>query len=445
VTSTVQREVDDDQITTVGWGEVEKEIRLVVEDVAIREINGSAKDVLDYEDHSGTGLNVIAVGGEKLARGLTLEGLTVSYFLRSTRMYDTLMQMGRWFGYRAGYLDLCRLYTTADLEDWFHHITEASEELRQEFDHMAAVGGTPRQYGLKVQSHPVLMVTSRVKMRNSFQLQLSFAGSLQETVVLHRDTERLRSNFRAAEVLIQNLNVDAQPNPRRDRPDGGRHRWEGSILWEGVNSDCIIDFFSAFRSHEDAVKVNCEMLADFVRRQAAIGELTSWTVVLLTGDGGHGTAEIAGLTVDQIYRATNERTFTLSEQKENGSYRIRRLLAPRDEAIDLGVDQYQAALDLAIREYTEDPARSRRTTAPTEPSGPSIRAVRGLGDPESGVEEHPERGLLLLYPLSPDGGEIEFDGPIVGFGVSFPASRRAAKVTYAVNNIFWSQEYGADL
>ncbi|WP_164081642.1 Z1 domain-containing protein, partial [Stenotrophomonas maltophilia] len=74
-----------------------------------------AKDALDYEQNKDRGLKVIAIGGDKLARGLTLEGLCTSYFLRASKMYDTLMQMGRWFGYRPGYLDLCRLYTSPDL------------------------------------------------------------------------------------------------------------------------------------------------------------------------------------------------------------------------------------------------------------------------------------------------------------------------------------------
>src|ERR1700736_3762395 len=108
------------------------------------------KDALDYAEHKGAGLKVIAIGGDKLARGLTLEGLAVSYFLRSSRMYDTLMQMGRWFGYRPGYLDLCRLYTTADLTQWYRHIALASAELKLEFEHMAAIGATPRDYGLRV-------------------------------------------------------------------------------------------------------------------------------------------------------------------------------------------------------------------------------------------------------------------------------------------------------
>src|SRR5690606_13946831 len=107
---------------------------------------------------------VIAVGGDKLSRGLTLEGLSVSYFLRASRMYDTLMQMGRWFGYRPGYLDLCRLYTTSEMADWFSVIAQATDELRGDFDRMAATGSTPREFGHRVRSHPGLLVTSKVKM-----------------------------------------------------------------------------------------------------------------------------------------------------------------------------------------------------------------------------------------------------------------------------------------
>ena len=146
-----------------SWEEVSSQLPDVVSDIQVRMINGTAKDALDYSEYEGAGLKVIAIGGDKLARGLTLEGLCVSYFLRASRMYDTLMQMGRWFGYRPGYLDLCRLYTTPDLSEWFGHIADAAEELREEFDIMAATGATPREYGLKVQSHPVLMVNLKAK------------------------------------------------------------------------------------------------------------------------------------------------------------------------------------------------------------------------------------------------------------------------------------------
>ena len=124
-----------------------------------KEINGSAGDILDYEHNSEAGLPLdsIIIGGNKLSRGLTLEGLTVSYFLRPTRYYDTLMQMGRWFGYRDGYLDVCRTYTTMNLQNWFRHTSIATEELRGDFNRMVASRCTPQEFGHRILNHPLMM------------------------------------------------------------------------------------------------------------------------------------------------------------------------------------------------------------------------------------------------------------------------------------------------
>ena len=208
---------DLEVVVLPAWQDVLDCLAEVLADIKIRMINGTAKDALDYAEHEGTGLKVIAIGGDKLARGLTLEGLCTSYFLRASRMYDTLMQMGRWFGYRPGYLDVCRLYTTSELIKWFCHITDAAEELREEFDMMAESGGTPRDYGLKVQSHPSLMVTSQVKMRSAKNLMLSFSGCLVETVALHSDLGRLKKNLEAANALIIGMGRPHETDPERSR------------------------------------------------------------------------------------------------------------------------------------------------------------------------------------------------------------------------------------
>ena len=103
-------------------------------------MNGTSGDALQYYDHRKEGLSVIAVGGNKLSRGLTLEGLTVSYYLRSSKMYDTLLQMGRWFGYRPGYEDLCRLYTTPASPRRLRRDHRSNDELRRDFEEMAVLG-----------------------------------------------------------------------------------------------------------------------------------------------------------------------------------------------------------------------------------------------------------------------------------------------------------------
>src|SRR5690606_20284409 len=102
------------------WPEVQAALHQAAAGMRVEQINASrSSGRLDYRSYKDVGLNVIAVGGNSLSRGFTLEGLTISYFLRNTQMYDTLLQMGRWFGYRDGYQTLCRLFLSEEAKDWY--------------------------------------------------------------------------------------------------------------------------------------------------------------------------------------------------------------------------------------------------------------------------------------------------------------------------------------
>jgi hypothetical protein len=148
--------INEPDCKMLQWADIEPHLKLTVQSIVVRGINGTSGEALEYARHRADNqpYDVIAIGGDKLSRGLTLEGLTVSYFLRHSKMYDTLMQMGRWFGYRPGYLDLCRIFTTSDLQKWFRHISVASEELRDDFNRMVISECTPRQFGHRVLCHP---------------------------------------------------------------------------------------------------------------------------------------------------------------------------------------------------------------------------------------------------------------------------------------------------
>lgn len=113
------------------WKEVIESINSIIETVIIREVHQKKSVELEYRDDCVT--NVIVIGGTSLSRGYTLEGLSVSYFLRRTIFYDTLMQMGRWFGYREGYEDLCKIYMTENMKNNFKRIIEATEDLFEDF------------------------------------------------------------------------------------------------------------------------------------------------------------------------------------------------------------------------------------------------------------------------------------------------------------------------
>ena len=203
------REVFEEEYAgTCGWQDIQDFLLDSVSAVKVVEVNSRAPGSLDYTAHEGTGLNVIAVGGFSLSRGLTLQGLIISYFLRNSMMYDTLMQMGRWFGYRTGYDDLCRVWMLEEAQGWYEHIADSIEELREELRRMESVKAIPREFGLKVRSHPdTLVVTARNKMGSGQHhvVSVGLANRFIETAVLRRDTESLERNRRAAISLAESL------------------------------------------------------------------------------------------------------------------------------------------------------------------------------------------------------------------------------------------------
>lgn len=425
------------------WDDVLGALPDVLDDIEVRSINGTAKDALDYAT-PGAALKVIAVGGDKLARGLTLEGLCVSYFVRTTKMYDTLMQMGRWFGYRPGYLDLCRLYTSPDLVKWFGHIADASEELREEFDFMAEAKLTPEQYGLKVMSHEVLTVTSPLKMRNSQTLSLTYSGTRPQTILFHRDARIQQQNLDATDALIASLGSPWEAGPRYDR-DGEPDAWPAARLWKDVGAAKVLGFLSAYATHPNATSAKAGLLAEFISKMIETDQLTKWSVALLGGGNGEGDPHtFPGGESSSTYAIRKTEDPDDPEGVDPKNFAIGVLIDPKDEGIDLGDDAWREALALTRGAWKPDPARGR-VSPPEFPSGKGLRAARGKlgGDADC--------GLLLLYPLTPwfykdkTPDRLIVPGwrkPIMAFAIAFPTSDNPISVEYEVNLLYWEQEYG---
>jgi hypothetical protein len=260
-------------------------------------------------------------------------------------------------------------------------------------------------------------------------MQLSFAGSVEETIVFHRDTSQIAKNYAAAVALVGKLGDGSEKDPARTRPGGGGHRWRGSHLWTDVPPSTITEFLTNYETHPKADKVNKQLLREFIERQQGIRELTSWTVAILSGQKEWTQPLLPDMEL--IERSPHP---GLPEQRREGKYVIRRLLAPRDEAIDLQGEAYERALQQTIAEWHQDRGRSRRKTEPDTPNGPCIRQQRPATN-----------GLLLIYPLCPQTAGVDGNVPVIGFGLSFPASQRARKVTYQVNRVFRLSELGGDL
>lgn len=417
-----------------SWVDIRAVVPDVLSDIRVREINGTAKDALDYAENDATGLKVIAIGGDKLARGLTLEGLCTSYFLRTARMYDTLMQMGRWFGYRDGYLDVCRLYTSEEMVEWFGHIADAAEELRQEFDNMVAAGATPKQFGLRVKSHSVLTVTSRAKMRNAKAMQLTYSGDLLQTIVFPNRKDDITANFQATDRLVKALGPALDLNDQQFVPQG--QKWNGH-LWRDIPALSIISFLREYRTHPASFRIMSPLIADFIEEMNKDKELTSWTVALIGKESGPDDKHrpVGGRSVNMLQR---KRTVEHADR-----YSIKTLISPRDQAIDLTEAEWRAALEISQKTWRNDIDRNEGKEPPSEPRGPQIRHVLGEGVVDLGIPARRERGLLMLYLLDPAGAgvpELADADPVVAWALSFPASsseRRVSNSKYIANSVLW--------
>jgi hypothetical protein len=406
-TSSILSSIPDPQLKSVSWEEVKPLLHHAASKIQVKKINGTANDVLDYWEHKN-GLSVIAIGGDKLSRGLTLEGLSVSYYLRASKMYDTLMQMGRWFGYRPGYLDLCRLYTTNDLVEWYEHITVASEELRQEFDYMADAGATPNDFGLKVRTHPQgLIITGANKMKTGTVMQLSYTRSLSETTIFYKDENKNQQNLEVTEEMLKTLGEYSKQE-------------SNNYIWENVAAEKITNFLSGYQSHPKVKIADTTHLVDYIKAQLPQNELVLWTVVLISNSRGEKRC-IAGHEVGTTLRKN-------ASPESSQEYRLSksRLLSPTDEWLDLPEATRQEILVLTRiqREEAGKPVGAGNT-----PNGKILRSKRS-----------PKNGLLLLYPLEPE--VINSEIPVIGFVMSFPDSKTAQMVEYKVNNVYWKEEFG---
>jgi hypothetical protein len=436
--------------TEINWETVCSKLHAAASKIHVMAVNGSAKEALDYFEQKEQGLSVIAVGGNKLSRGLTLEGLSISYFLRTSRMYDTLMQMGRWFGYRPDYLDLCRLYSTRQLIAWYRHIALVDVELRREFDYMVNAGLTPKDYGLRVRTHPGGMIISALnKMCHSRRLELSWAGVLVQTTQLPKDIDRISNNQATTEELLGKLGNQTLTQVG------------GSWIWTGCSAEDVCEFLEKLQYPPESSRASGSQLATFIRKQIrkSAPELNRWTVVLISSTIAEKRHVIADYEVGLVDRTP--------DNPHSDSYILKKsnILNPEDESIDLDLipvsdigcienksdifdeacnliqDNMSTFKDIAVA-ITQQRIREGKIKRGREDTRrPNGRVVRELR-PKS-------NGLLLIYPLlakeyvpatngrpEESTGLCENNSPLIGVAISFPTSNSVLGVEYQVGRIW---------
>lgn len=370
-------------------------------------INGDSKEALEYRRHPD-GLSIIAIGGDKLSRGLTLEGLTVSYYLRTSSAYDTLLQMGRWFGYRRRYLDVCRLFTTSDLISYYEAVTAASEELYDEFRLMQKLLRTPENFGLRIRQHPMgLTVTAPNKLRHARAIDLSYENTSIESVLFKTDESARRRNWADLAQLISNLEPDEFES------------MQGLRVWNEAPSSAVVDFFDAYSSHDGALSAQARPIADYIRSRNAADGLTQWTVGVADPRSSKRHPLSPG---DEIGLTERAREGGLSNPE---TYAVKRVGSTSHDRVETspGTPLWLAALAETTEDWKLSVRRNKRANPPTVPSAKALRHARS-----------PKRGLLLIYALDPTRAGLESGTtPFVGFVVSFPPDPEAKAVRYVLN------------
>lgn len=389
----------------LNWHELLEVLNVGVQSVEVRTVNMRGGK-LDYSLHKSDGLHVIAIGGLALSRGLTLEGLTVSYLLRNATASDTLMQMARWFGYRPGYEEYCRLYLPQVSFDHYEFVDEATEELRSEIKRMKATGRTPRDFGLKVRQSPLaIRVTAANKMRTAERLKIAqdYSARHIEGFALPNDPVIGSAHRSAVEQFLIALK---SPTVHK-----------GYIRWAARGHE-VLGLIRKFQfvDHPDlSVISETSLLGDYVQDRVT-DELADWDVILPMRQSGESTP-FAGQKVN--LRSRDQGTV------QKGTYRVygtkNRVADPGDALIGLSETQKRAADAV----YQAEVYKKERAAC-------SVR----------------ERPMMLVHVFKAqlrEGREdcdddLKLDGPTVTLSFCMPETGKPAKErTYQVNAVYRQQ------
>ena len=368
------------------WDKVRERLHDSVASVKVVRINQKSEfdDKLNYRHYkeAPSGRRVIAVGGLTLSRGLTLEGLCISYFYRDSKAYDTLLQMARWFGYRTGYDDLCRVWMDPIVQDWFEHIAKVVGQLKMDMRRMHANRQPPIRFGMKVRSHTdALVVTAANKMRNSEEVVYcaTYSESDANTPLLPKDAETNSANLERVRTLVAGLDPAMFLGSR--------------AFWRGVDRNKIVALLRAL----EISPMNSDFVPDTEGDRPLIrfieftteSKLQKWDVCIPQGDG----EEVPDLVISN---ATGEKRLIKARQRmfqksAPGADFLRINKQRVGEALDEAVDLSDSEREEVEAEWQEERRKDEKLGASVP--GKMYRSKR----------KRPLLNIVLINPQEPHG------------------------------------------
>jgi len=405
----------DKRIEIHDWEDVKSEIKNAVTKIDVRAVHGTRStskleyhriEEIDYNRHEN-GLYVIAVGGSRLARGITLEGLSISYYLRTTKMYDSLMQMGRWFGYRPGYVDLCRLFTNERIFNWFNHITMATEEMRNDFDELTITHQKPSDFRLKVRNHSgLLTITSVAKLHWAQNITVSFSGTNPQTYQLTKTESVIKNNFNAFENLFKSLGYPKKENIIKNKPTDEMPRY---LLYKNCDINLLCDFLDLYKT--ETPKIKNANLSAYIKKQ---NEIKEWNIALVSNTDKKVFIDYKGKSKkDERKPNRDANTYQLSF----GEKSIKLGCSVRNHQTDRDGEFY------LISKNQIDDMKDRQVDLNKKgfKKNNEIKKQRAIE----------KKGLLLIYALDERGTpNVNFGVPIIGYSLHFPSIENEQKISY---------------
>jgi hypothetical protein len=363
----------------------------------IKLLSGNSMDVINYSSiNQGS---YIIIGGAKLSRGLTLDGLLVSYFYRKTKTFDTLMQMGRWFGYRQGWLDLTRIWTDLDIVDDFYDVSLAVKNFKTELRVLKELELTPSEFGLKIQRSPNLVPTAANKLHHAVKQRIGFSGTIQQTISF--DLTKKETNL----ALVENL-VKAKKVIPIDK----------GLILDTLTPLEVITFLSSFKEAGDIGRISVLNWIKYIQKANENNELTNWKVVVHSLKS-RKTKSLHKLGKYEISKPV--RSLRIG-QKENSSIATIKVLTNPDD--------FSSFFYPATNETKEITSYK-----------PESELIKSYFGPRSGLLTIYIFDLIEKYDKKKDNAPIyiERGENLVGIGVWFPMSEKMkdASVEYYINPI----------
>jgi hypothetical protein len=416
----------DEYMSVVSFDKIRPLLAATVAEIECVALNSFTKDSLEYKEENPK--TYIAIGGNRLARGFTLEGLTVCYFIRDTNFADTLLQMGRWFGYRMGYLDCCKLFFTDDAIDKFDSISRTVEDLESTIEDLSKdPTSTPETYALKVASNPgVIKLTRNSILKNTDERKVSFDDHLEQTYKFSVDDKSLESAYLSVSKLISG--------------ESSNFKWEernSMMVYRGANSRFVKQLLECESSF---ARTNIQEILRYIQECNKEGKLTDWTIAIKTkGKGAEIASEDFGFkdiqlhsSIRQITKVQESRANAIKDLNNHSIFRAGGRSTNFAEASDMKVTINDPdAINNAVEEWRND--------NPNKLSGPPEKIFRHLLTAQQGViilylidsnAIFKEKSGEIIKELQKKALEITTNKPFIGLAIGTPKISNSPKVVY---------------